>query len=149
MISTAKMFTVFRAKMYLNFHSLFSTEVAQIDEILSHGRPGSTWLAQWSQNIWMLIKWQRKEPRPWFNNIKMSSFQYRKSHCGDKTVVRSSYLHNGISYTGKMISLYWIGAQSINNHGSDLVIPEYSCLSTRRIKTVKHTKFNQNIDISS
>ena len=43
-------------------------------------------------------------------NIKMPSFQYRKSHCGDKTVVRSSYLHNGISYTGKMSSLYWIGA---------------------------------------
>ena len=41
-------------------------------------------------------------------NIKMSSYQYRKSHCGDKTVVRSSYLHNGISYTGKMSSLYWI-----------------------------------------
>ena len=47
--------------------------------------------------------------RPWFN-IKMMSYQYRKSHCGDKTVVRSSYLHNGISYTGKMTSLYWIGA---------------------------------------
>ena len=45
---------------------------------------------------------------PWFN-IKMSSYQYRKSHCGDKTVVRSSYLHNGISYTGKMTSLYWFG----------------------------------------
>ena len=29
----------------------------------------------------------------------MSPYQYRKSHCGDKTVVRSSYLHNGISYT--------------------------------------------------
>ena len=43
---------------------------------------------------------------PWFN-IKMSSCQYRKSHCGDKAVVRSSYLHNGIFYTGKM-SLYWI-----------------------------------------
>ena len=43
-------------------------------------------------------------------NIKMPSYQYRKSHCGDKTVVRSSYLHNGISYTGKMASLYWIGA---------------------------------------
>ena len=41
----------------------------------------------------------------------MSSYQYRKSHCGDKTVVRSSYLHNGISYTGKMTSLYWIRAQ--------------------------------------
>ena len=44
---------------------------------------------------------------PWFN-IKTPSYQYRKSHCGDKTVVRSSYLHNGISYTGKMASLYWI-----------------------------------------
>ena len=40
----------------------------------------------------------------------MSSYQYSKSHCGDKTVVRSSYLHNGISYTGKMSSLYWIRA---------------------------------------
>ena len=44
-------------------------------------------------------------------NIKMPSYQYRKSHSGDKTVVRSSYLHNGISYTGKMASLYWISAQ--------------------------------------
>ena len=34
----------------------------------------------------------------------------RKSHCGDKTVVRSSYLHNGISYICKMSSLYWIRA---------------------------------------
>ena len=41
----------------------------------------------------------------------MSSYQYRKSHCGDKTVVRSSYLHNGISYTGKMTFFCWIGAQ--------------------------------------
>ena len=40
---------------------------------------------------------------PWFN-MKMSSYQYRKSHCGDKTVVRSSYLHNGNSYTGKTAS---------------------------------------------
>ena len=40
----------------------------------------------------------------------MPSYQYRKSHCGDKTVVKSSYLHNGISYTGKTVSLYWIRA---------------------------------------
>ena len=74
---------------------------------------------------WLLMTWRPKEPMhqqpwhwpsspgtpgPWFN-IKMSSYQYRKSHCRDKTVVRSSYLHNGISYTGKMTSLYWIGAQ--------------------------------------
>ena len=42
-------------------------------------------------------------------NIKMSSYQYRKSHW-NKTAVRSSYLHNGISYTGKMSSVYWIGS---------------------------------------
>ena len=46
-------------------------------------------------------------PGPQFN-IKMSSYQYRNTHCGDKTIVRSSYLHNGISYTGNTTSLYWI-----------------------------------------
>ena len=51
-----------------------------------------------------------KCPGPRFN-IKMTSYQYRKSHCGDKTILRLSYLHNGISYTGKTTSLYWIGAQ--------------------------------------
>ena len=46
---------------------------------------------------------------PWFN-IKIPSYQYRTSHCGGKTILRPSYLHNGMSYTGKMASLYWIGA---------------------------------------
>ena len=45
---------------------------------------------------------------------KMSSYQYRKSHCEDKTILRLSYLHNGISFTGKMTSLYWIGAQVLS-----------------------------------
>ena len=48
-------------------------------------------------------------------NIEMPSYQYRKPHCGDNTVVRSSYLHNGISYTGEIASLYWIGAQVLAN----------------------------------
>ena len=39
-------------------------------------------------------------PGPWFNYMVHVSYQCRKSHCGDGTVVRSSYLHNGISYTG-------------------------------------------------
>ena len=70
----------------------------------------------------------------------MSSYQYRKSHCGDKTVVRSSYLLNRISYTGKMSSLYWIRAQgslywlhlcrilnSTQNGSTQLVLkPDYS-----------------------
>ena len=47
---------------------------------------------------------------PWFN-IKVTSCQYRQSHCGDKTILRPSYLHNGISYTGEKTSLYWIKAQ--------------------------------------
>ena len=47
--------------------------------------------------------------------IKMSSYQYKESHCGDKTVVRSSYLHNGISYTGKMEYLYWINPQLVTS----------------------------------
>ena len=53
--------------------------------------------------------WDRGYQRsgPWFN-IKTSSYQYRKSHCGDKTILRPSYLHNGISYTGKITSLYWV-----------------------------------------
>ena len=50
----------------------------------------------------------RSEPR---FDINMSSYQYEKSHCGDKTVVRSSYLHNGISYTCKMTSLYRFSPQ--------------------------------------
>ena len=32
---------------------------------------------------------------------KMLSYQYRNSHCGDKTILLPSYVHNGISYTGK------------------------------------------------
>ena len=38
----------------------------------------------------------------------------KKSHCGDKTILRPSYLHNAISYTGKMRSLYWIGTLILN-----------------------------------
>ena len=54
---------------------------------------------------------------PWFN-IKMTSYQYRKSHCGDKTIVRSSYLHNEISYTDKMSSLYWTSPQEASVPGA-------------------------------
>ena len=51
----------------------------------------------------------------WFN-IKMLSYQYRNSHRGDKTILRPSYLHNGISYTGKMTSSYWIWAQDFEDN---------------------------------
>ena len=74
------------------------------------------------------------EPGPWFN-IKLQSYQYRKSHCGDKTVIRSSYLYNGISHTGKMTSLYWMrtlifksGVQCVKIIASAMVIGRHSPL---------------------
>ena len=56
---------------------------------------------------------------------KMSSYQYRKSHCEDKTILWPSYFHNGISYTGKMSSLYWTNRQIIT--GS--VMKKYDCIT--------------------
>ena len=50
-------------------------------------------------------------PGGWFSK-KMQSHQYKKYHFRDKKILRPSYLHNGISYTGKMASLYWIRAHS-------------------------------------
>ena len=68
----------------------------------------------WLCHIQCHVIWDHviMEPGPW-SNIKMSHYQYRKSHCGHKTDVRSSYLHNVISYTGKMASLYWISSQIV------------------------------------
>ena len=48
-------------------------------------------------------------PGPWFN-IKMSSYQYRKSHCGYKTVANSCYIHN----TGKTTSVYLLSPQHLH-----------------------------------
>ena len=41
----------------------------------------------------------------WFS-IKMASYKYSKSHFRDEKILRPSYPHNGISYTGEMASLY-------------------------------------------
>ena len=46
----------------------------------------------------------RRELRPsdLLSGAGVSSYQYKKFHCGNKTILRPSYLHNGISYTGKI-----------------------------------------------
>ena len=67
--------------------------------------------------------WYLEESRGQIN-IKMSSYQYRKSHWGDKTILWPSYLHNGISYTGKTASSYWIGAQLIGSLKLQMVLDE-------------------------
>ena len=46
-------------------------------------------------------------PGPQYN-IKMASYLYRKFHCGDKMILQPYYLHNGISYSGKMTFLFYI-----------------------------------------
>ena len=56
---------------------------------------------------------------PWFN-FKMSSYQYRKSHCGVKSILPSSYLYNRISYTYRTTSLYWIGVQVLTDRGLEM-----------------------------
>ena len=81
----------------------------------------STWINVYFEFIWYLDIYNKdpfncifttiehskeRAPGAWFN-IKTWSYYYRKSHCGDEMVVRPSYVHNQISYTGKMASLYW------------------------------------------
>ena len=79
-----------------------------------------------------------KQTGPWFNK-KMSSYQYRKSHCGDKTILRPSYLHNGISYTGKTTSLYWIGAQ-VANFATVLYTQSGAVITQSNIENNIHTR---------
>ena len=81
---------------------------------------------------------QLYRPGPRFN-MNILSYQYRKSYCGDETVVRSSYLHNGISYIGKMTSLYWIRAQASiwHRYMSNVVFLRHiTCITFCRIYSV-------------
>ena len=55
----------------------------------------------------------------------------------DKTILQLSYLHNGISYTGKTTSLYWIGALVIIRHDIDLV-----CLPIQFSNMVKYSWYS-------
>ena len=74
-------------KAYIYIHIFLFLDIVMIEvvEIIFHRRQVATCPSQ---------RWPRF-------NIKMSPYHYTKSHCGDMTVVRPSYLHNGISYTGK------------------------------------------------
>ena len=64
---------------------------------------------------------------PWCN-IKMSSYQHRKPHCGDTTILRPPHLHIVIFYTGKMIFVYSIGA---------LLSKEYFCKISQKLTSIK------------
>ena len=75
-----------------------------------------------NMGIPILARWHLYiETAPWsLIHVMMLSYQYNQSLCGDKTVIRPSvirpsYLHKGISYTGKIMSflsprwdfIYW------------------------------------------
>ena len=72
------------------------------------------WFETLSCPLWRHRNGPVSAPGPRFN-IKMTSYQSRKSHCGDETILRPSYLYNGISYTCKMTSLNWIRALNVFN----------------------------------
>ena len=89
-------------------------------DVASHWKPGrrSVYSPLFTCNTMTAVDLEMQGARAsgviggWFNK-KIPSYQYRKSHCGDQTILRPSYLHNGISYTGKMTSLYWISVEWI------------------------------------
>ena len=62
--------------------------------------------------------------------IKWTSFQYWKSHCGDKTILRPSYLHNWNSYTGKMSFYIESGHRDFVGHQA------HNCAKTRTVMDV-------------
>ena len=84
----------------------------------------------------LMTLWHRVSPSGALFNVKMYSYLYRKSHCEDKTVVRSSYIHNGISFTHKMTSLYWIRAQKLSYWPGSYMkfsMPTYDGLRSTRL----------------
>ena len=78
------------------------------------------WLSKQSRHRWFEMPlhslWHRCNETlhtgGWFST-KMFSYLYRKSHCGDKMILQPSYPHRGISYIGKMTTLYWIRPEAV------------------------------------
>ena len=100
---------------------LFTVQhLARLPLKLGHG-----WVITSHRKQFNIISYPHPGPRL---NIKMMSYQYRKSHCGDKTVVRSSYLHNGIFYAGKTTYLYWIRALTSENTVSKISPMTYTAV---------------------
>ena len=76
------------------------------------GHPGQSDLP--AMTTWLLmtiiVKAQCETIQGW-SNMKMPSYQRRKSCCGDKMISQQSHVLNRISYKciGRITSLYWIG----------------------------------------
>ena len=66
--------------------SLVRFVVVSLNKLLNKQSNG-----RWSGTVW--------RSSPWFST-KMSSYHYRDSHCGDKTILLPPYLRSGISNIG-------------------------------------------------
>ena len=92
------------AQYNMLLHTSLQRLSQNINQSLNPQKKLHTLAAMWLSFVRILEKTDRVIMAP--HCIKMSSYQYKKSCCGDKMVIRSSYLRNGISYTGETTSLY-------------------------------------------
>ena len=113
-----KMFRSFPNRKFISYWSIHALRYIFLWNLIQNSKYSFT---QMNMKMY-LASWQQLWSGGWFN-IKMPSYQYRKFHCGDKTILRPPYLHNGISYTGKMTSLYWIRALILNHYLGSLPFP--------------------------
>ena len=141
--SMQKRLTVCSVILLVMSKILLLTEPLTLRSCVKTATTTCTWVEwwRWRSNLQKkLMKYFQKvgyikNPGPWFN-IKMSRYQYRKSHCGDKTIVRSSYLHNGNSYTGETASLYWINPLQASEFSNRLSNAIQCSLSSETKKVV-------------
>ena len=55
--------------------------------------------------------------------MNMTSYQYTKAHCGDKTILRPSYLLAGISYTDKTFQIFILNQGLSHCMAADVLAP--------------------------
>ena len=123
--------------------STFTVQLPQPFIFSSDADSISNW-SHWTPKLWLSCNSRRPV---WYSgprsNIKILSYHYWEFHCGDKTVVRSSYLHIGISYPGMMASLYWFSPQM--SKCTSLMHPpcmSIICSSLHNLVTVKPFSFH-------
>ena len=80
------------------------------------------------------------------STIKMS-YQYWKSHCGNKIVLKWYDLHYGISYPGKMTYSYWISLQVSKSNNIYLECPPYCYVFFQGSYGIVKLAYNEEDDV--
>ena len=95
----------------------------------SHMNRGAKWR---SMGVWRLSGLSRVL-------IKVPSYQYMISSCGDKTVLKYSYRYDGIPYTGKMAYIHWIRPLIDNRKIKWFILTNCSVVSLYRVIGFAHS----------